>query len=117
MDHPLQAVIAWVRKGYPHGVPTSDYVPLFALLRRQLSHDEVLEVAAGLAATSPLPVSRIDAGVQISKITDELPHEHDVARVRDTLEAAGWPFDDEPLRGDPNDEPPADPPTDPEATP
>ncbi|MFM9378400.1 DUF3349 domain-containing protein [Gordonia sp. VNK21] len=95
----LQAIIAWLRAGYPQGVPSQDYVPLLALLRRQLTEPEIRQVAAGLVPDDvEEPVSRIDAGVEISKVTDELPHNSDIARVRETLERAGWPFDDEPLR-------------------
>ena len=43
------------------------------------------------------PISKIDAGVKITKVTDELPHAVDIARVRQLLVVAGWPFDDEPL--------------------
>ena len=42
-------VVAFLRAGYPHGVPATDYVPLIALLRRRLSDDEVV-VASELAA-------------------------------------------------------------------
>ncbi|MFZ2510198.1 MAG: DUF3349 domain-containing protein [Gordonia sp. (in: high G+C Gram-positive bacteria)] len=95
----LQSVIAWLRSGYPNGVPEHDYVPLFALLRRQLSVDEISEVATALsvAAHSDEIIDRIDAGVAISRITDEPPLPADVNRVRTTLEKAGWPFDDQPL--------------------
>ena len=95
----LQAIIDWLRAGYPNGVPEHDYLPLFALLRRQLSDDEVGEVANRLSIATPAdaPVDRIDTGVAISRVTDEAPLEHDVQRVRATLEQAGWPFDDQPL--------------------
>lgn len=95
----LQSVVGWLRRGYPNGVPEHDFVPLFALLRRQLTVDEIGEVATRLsvATHSDETIDRVDTGVAISKITDEAPHDDDVARVRTTLEAAGWPFDDEPL--------------------
>lgn len=95
----LAAVVAWLRAGYPNGVPEHDYVPLFALLRRQLTVDEISEVATTLsrAAHPDDTIDRIDTGVEISKITDEAPRDEDVARVRITLEGAGWPFDDQPL--------------------
>lgn len=117
MDRPqlLDSVVRWLRAGYPHGVPSGDYIPLVAILRRQLSDDEVQEVANTLAAdaTTARPpstvitevpeISRIDAGVEINKVTDELPNETDLARVRSVLVGAGWPFDDEPLRRSPTD--------------
>lgn len=36
---------AFIRTGYPHRVPKTDYFPLLALLRRRLSDDEVAAVA------------------------------------------------------------------------
>lgn len=120
MDRPalLDSVVRWLRAGYPNGVPSGDYIPLVAILRRQLSDDEVRAVANTLAteaatAAEPEPdattvtevpeISRIDAGVEINKVTDELPSETDLARVRSVLVGAGWPFDDEPLRRNPDD--------------
>ncbi|MFW0795314.1 DUF3349 domain-containing protein [Gordonia sp. CPCC 205515] len=96
----LQRIVDWLRAGYPDGVPQADYIPLVAILRRQLSDDEVEKVSAHLIAASPPPpepISKIDAGVLISKVTHEMPHDDDIDRVRRHLEAAGWPFDDAPL--------------------
>ncbi|GED99687.1 hypothetical protein nbrc107696_01340 [Gordonia spumicola] len=103
----LSAIRAWLRAGYPEGVPQGDYVPLFALLRRQLSEEEIHQVAIDMiAADRPLDaIDRVDIGVQISKVTDELPRDEDIERVRATLENAGWPFDEDPFpRRDDEDE-------------
>ncbi len=102
MDRPqlLMKVVEWLRAGYPNGVPQGDYIPLVALLRRQLSDDELDQVTSDLIDDSLRhlePISKIDAGVKITKVTDELPHAVDSARVRQLLVVAGWPFDDEPL--------------------
>lgn len=100
MDRPtfLSGVVRWLRAGYPEGVPRGDYLPLFALLRRQLTEDEIRAVATELAETSDREtIDRIDVGVEISKVTQELPRDEDITRVRVTLEAAKWPFDDAPL--------------------
>lgn len=103
MDRPafLHAVVRWLREGYPEGVPRGDYLPLLALLRRQLTEDEIGQVALELAdPASRAPISRIDVGVEISKVTQELPRQEDIDRVRQKLEKADWPFDDQPLRSD-----------------
>lgn len=102
MDRPqfLQRVIEWLRAGYPEGVPQGDYIPLVALLRRQLTEDEVQQVSTELIAEAHAPdepISKVDAAVKIIEVTNELPHEDDIARVRTLLEASGWPFDDTPL--------------------
>lgn len=102
MDRPqfLTRVVEWLRAGYPDGVPQGDYIPLVALLRRQLSAEEVEAVSADLireSAPPPEPISKIDAGVKITKVTHEMPYEADIDRVRQHLETAGWPFDNHPL--------------------
>lgn len=92
----LNAIIDWLRAGYPDGVPESDYIPLLALLRRRLSDDEVRQIAAELAATGDLPADKTDIQVMITKITNEMPSETDVLRVQTRLEAHAWPQDGPP---------------------
>lgn len=92
----LTSIIDWLRAGYPDGVSARDYVPLIALLRRRLSDDEVRAVTAALlerdptATASETAVDAIDIGVLITKVTDEMPLESDIARVREHLIAGGW---------------------------
>lgn len=114
----LNSIVGWLRAGYPYGVPEQDYVPLLALLARRLTTDEVSAVAAELArqveptsaadsasatngsttatngstnATNGSTVDNGDIGVMITKITNELPREEDISRVRTQLATAG-PF-------------------------
>lgn len=83
--------VAFVRAGYPQGVPETDYIPLLALLRRRLSDDEVAAVATELAADGDLNnIDTADTGVAITGVTEELPSPIDTERVRRRLEAAGW---------------------------
>jgi hypothetical protein len=86
-------MVAFVRAGYPQGVPENDYIPLLALLRRRLSDDEVAEVARELAAGGELNIDVADIGAAIMRITDELPSADDRVRVQRRLEAIGWPVD------------------------
>lgn len=114
MDRPqfLMRVVNWLRAGYPNGVPSGDYVPLVALLRRQLSEDEVKAVSRELihqgqvTNEGPEPIKAVDAGVLITKITDELPFEADISRIRAHLEEQGWPFDPAPTPEQPGDDRP-----------
>lgn len=87
----INAILQWLRAGYPNGVPTHDYVPLMALLSRRLSPDEVKELVDELASTE---VDKADIGAAITKVTDELPLESDIDRVRSRLAAGGWPLAD-----------------------
>lgn len=86
----LDSIINWLRAGYPQGVPEQDYLPLLALLARRLTNDEVAEVAAQLGRQGQ-PIDSVDIGTSITKITNELPRNEDVDRVRTRLATAG-PF-------------------------
>jgi Protein of unknown function (DUF3349) len=85
--------VAFIRAGYPHGVPQTDYIPLLALLRRRLSDNEVVAVAADLAARGELNFDIADIGVAITRITEELPSADDLERVQRRLESIGWPVE------------------------
>jgi hypothetical protein len=106
----LNSIVSWLKAGYPYGVPANDYIPLLALLARRLTSEEVSAVAEQLvrqpdavtsddapAAGRPVngngatAVDNGDIGVMITKITNELPREEDIARVRSRLASAG-PF-------------------------
>jgi hypothetical protein len=81
-----------LRAGYPEGIPPTDTFPILALLTRRLSNDEAVLVAHELMQRGDF--DDVDIGVAISKLTDELPSEGDVERVRTRLAAHGWPLDD-----------------------
>jgi hypothetical protein len=95
----LNSVVSWLRAGYPEGVPPTDTFALLALLANRLSNDDVKLVANELMLRGDF--DKIDIGVLISKLTDELPSDTDVERVRARLAAQGWPLDD--AHGDEHD--------------
>jgi hypothetical protein len=91
----LMRMVGFLRAGYPEGVPAHDYIPLLALLRRRLSDDEVIALAAELTSSgSRTPVGGADVGVAITKLTDEVPSPADTERVKRRLVAVGWPVTD-----------------------
>ncbi|HEY4794937.1 MAG TPA: DUF3349 domain-containing protein [Mycobacterium sp.] len=92
MNRFLNSVVAWLRAGYPDGIPPTDYFPVLALLSRRLSNDEVKLVARDLMQRGDF--DHVDIGVLITQLTDELPSPTDVERVRERLAAKGWPLDD-----------------------
>ncbi len=94
MNRFLTSIVAWLRAGYPDGVPQTDYIPLLALLSRRLTNDEVKAVAGELIGRGEF--DHIDIGVLIARLTNELPAPEDVQRVRDRLAAKGWLLDDDP---------------------
>ena len=90
----VMRIVGFLRAGYPEGVPTRDYVPLLALLRRRLSDDEVITVATEVLAGRNGPVDGTDVRVAITKLTDEMPSPEDTERVKQRLAAVGWPVSD-----------------------
>ena len=92
MTNFITKIVAWIKAGYPDGVPHPDQVPLFALLRRRMSDDEVVAVANDLLERGAF--DHIDIGVLITEITDALPTPEDIDRVHDRLANHGWPLDD-----------------------
>ncbi|MEB3069848.1 DUF3349 domain-containing protein [[Mycobacterium] vasticus] len=97
MNRFLTSIVAWLRDGYPDGVPQTDYIPLLALLSRRLTNDEVKAVARELIGRGEF--DHIDIGVLIARLTNELPAPEDVERVRLRLAAKGWLLDDAPSSG------------------
>ena len=92
----LGRIIAWLRDGYPQGVPRQDRVPLLALLRRRLTDEEVEQIAHHLARSADdgqEAISSLDAQTLIMRTTDEVPTPQDLERVAARLAARGWPLE------------------------
>lgn len=93
MDLPnfLRKLVSWVRAGYPEGVPSVDYIPLFALLGSQLTDDEIESIADELALSGDADSGR-EIRAAIKRAANGECLETDVARVRAHLAAGGWPL-------------------------
>ena len=91
MNRFLTSVVAWLRAGYPEGIPPTDYFPVLALLSRRLSSDEVKVVAREFKHSAGF--DDVDIGVLITRLTDQLPSPDDIERVRVRLAAKAWPLD------------------------
>ena len=87
----LARIVGWLRAGYPDGVPGHDYIPLVALLGRQLTNDEMTLIAGELAFSSS-PESAEEIRNAIAAVTRATVSESDIARVRSRLAAGGWPL-------------------------
>ncbi|TJZ79588.1 DUF3349 domain-containing protein [Rhodococcus oryzae] len=94
------SVLTWLQDGYPQGIPPKDRIPLVALLHHELTAEQIKDVAVALAESrgegEDPTVTRAEIGDLIEQITHEAPSDHDIARVRSVLAAAGWPLGDEP---------------------
>ncbi len=102
----LGSVVGFLRAGYPEGIPVRDYIPLFALLARQLSSQEVVQVADALIASGD-PATGTAVREAISAVTHQPTLEQDIVRVSAHLAAGGWPLawprDNDPSEGTPTD--------------
>lgn len=87
----LRTIVGFLRAGYPDGIPIRDYIPLFALLARQLSPDEVTQVADALIASGD-PASETALRIAISNVTHQPTLDSDISRVSAHLAAGGWPL-------------------------
>ncbi|MDQ2758676.1 MAG: DUF3349 domain-containing protein [Actinomycetota bacterium] len=101
MTDRLRGVLEWLTAGYPAGIPSTDFIPVLALLRRRLTQDEVSQIAAEVAALTrtgaPAEPGAVtaDIGVGVTRVTDELPSAADIARVQAHLSRRhGWPDDE-----------------------
>ena len=85
----LSRFVAFVRAGYPTGMPATGYVPLAALLSRRVSDDEIATITSGLIMHRRRPISTADVGVEITRVTNEMPSPEDTERVQRRLDAIG----------------------------
>ena len=87
----LNSIVTWLRAGYPEGVPTVDYIPLFALLGSELTDAEVAQIGEELVSSAD-PDSAQAIRAAITEVTSQKPSDADVARVRARLAEGGWPL-------------------------
>ena len=91
----LENVLDWLHKGYPEGVPPTDYYPLLALLKRSLSEDEIVRAAQSILRASdfdnPVTDERIRDAVR--DIIDKDPNPEELNQVAGRLAAVGWPLE------------------------
>lgn len=89
----LDNVLAWLRDGYPEGVPPKDYFPLLALLKRSLSEDEVIRAAQTvLKGSDAEAVTDDEIRKAIEEVTAKEPNPEEVQQVASRLASVGWPL-------------------------
>lgn len=92
----LQSVLNWLHKGYPDGVPPTDYYPLIALLARTLDEDEVVQATwAVLKEGRPeSPVTEAQIRQAVQAVIAKEPNINEVNQVAARLALVGWPLAD-----------------------
>src|ERR1700722_14947874 len=90
----LQSIVDFVRAGYPEGVPERDYFPIFALLRRRLTDDEVAALIIELDSLSSDTGTSAPQIRQANEAGNKRPaSDADMARVQNRLASLGWALD------------------------
>lgn len=85
----ISSIVAFVRAGYPNGMPATGHVPLVALSRRRITDDDIADIASKLIMRGLWKINSADVGVEITRITNEMPSPEDVKRVQRHLDAIG----------------------------
>jgi uncharacterized protein (DUF2267 family) len=92
-DNPFEAVLNWLRSGYPEGIPPKDYHPVLALLRRSLTDDQLDKVVENLQDQISGPaVTTAEIRDAVAEVTRVEPDRDEIQRVSARLAAAGWPL-------------------------
>ncbi|OBF53269.1 hypothetical protein A5787_06520 [Mycobacterium sp. 852002-50816_SCH5313054-b] len=85
----VSSIVAFLRAGYPSHAPAVGYAPLLALMPRRVCSDEVAIIAGALIGRQRRPIDNADVGVQITRVTDDMPSLEDIDRVQRRLDAMG----------------------------
>ncbi|MGC5257551.1 DUF3349 domain-containing protein [Gordonia sp. DT218] len=90
----FESAINWIRKGYPEGIPPTEFPPLLALLTRVLDDNQVTDVVLRLAryydVENPMTEDRIREA--IAKVIRDEPNSEEINQVASRLASAGWPL-------------------------
>jgi hypothetical protein len=86
----VAGIIAFLRAGYLRNAPAVGYAPLLALVPRRISDDDVATITSTLIVRKRPSIDRADVGVEITRITGEMPSLDDIARVQHRIDALGW---------------------------
>jgi Protein of unknown function (DUF3349) len=89
----LDNVLGWLHKGYPEGVPPTDYFALLALLKRSLSEEEVIRAAQAILKTSNADtVTEDEIRTAVQAVIDKEPNPEEIHQVAARLASVGWPL-------------------------
>ena len=92
----FQSVLDWVLKGYPDGVPPTDYYPLLALLARTLDEDDVVQATRVILKESDpdSPVTEAQIRQAVHTVIAKEPNVNEINQVAARLALVGWPLAD-----------------------
>jgi uncharacterized protein DUF3349 len=85
----LSRAVAFLRAGYPVEMPPTGYAPLAALLPRRVTDDEIVTITSEFIVRGMAPITTVDVGVAIFRLTNAMPSLDDIKRVERRLDAIG----------------------------
>ncbi|WP_096459650.1 DUF3349 domain-containing protein [Corynebacterium suranareeae] len=95
-----QRALNWLRQGYPSGVPRHDTFALFYVLERELTEEDLNELADLLIEEGEnnglhdKPITREKIGKLITHVHSQPPETEDIDRIQKKLKAEGFPTHD-----------------------
>lgn len=92
----FQSVLNWLHKGYPDGVPQTDYYALLALLSRSLDEDDVVQATLVVLKEShpDNPVTEDQIRQAVQAVIAKEPNINEINQVAARLALVGWPLAD-----------------------
>ncbi|WP_313676502.1 DUF3349 domain-containing protein [Mycolicibacterium sp.] len=92
----VQSVLDWIHKGYPEGIPYTDYYPLLALLARTLDEDAVVTATWAILKEShpESPVTEQQIRQAVQAVIAKEPNINEINQVAARLALVGWPLAD-----------------------
>ena len=97
MTSPVGRIVAWLKAGYPDGIPPGDYPPVLAVMHRQLGEDELIAIADELAMQSislgDVPTTAEDIRSMVRGHAYQRCTSEDLTRVSALLARGGWPLE------------------------
>jgi uncharacterized protein (DUF2267 family) len=90
----FDAVLGWLRQGYPEGVPPKDYFPLLALLKRSLDEEQVTRAILTVFKEhgTDAPVTEEQIRGAIHTVIETEPNPEEINQVASRLASVGWPL-------------------------
>jgi hypothetical protein len=89
----LENVLGWLHDGYPEGVPSKDYFPLLALLKRSLTEEEVVKAAQSILKSTDSDTVTEDAiRTAVQAVIEKEPNPEEIHQVASRLASVGWPL-------------------------
>ena len=87
----ISNIVEFLRAGYPTRARALGYIPLLALLPSRVTEEDITAIVRRFRTRKRQPVDNVDVGVEISRVTNEMPSLNDIERVQHRLATVTGP--------------------------